>query len=467
MYKYILSTAGLMAASFMLLAQKPIELKGRITAGKVDSIVVVNTTTASMEGQLPKYYKPDAQGNFSVKIPTVTRYNTIAVLNGNQRFDILGESGKTLKADFAFEGNPGVTFADPKESFSATVLERFNKEKGGLDRFQNDTRLLLNTGSGQYPAALDSLYDDYKKYIQTAAGSDKKLAAYLQEQLDLYKANALVMYAANQLNSRAGNLTPEQAQEYIAVSKKAANLVNDNYITYPVYQEYIVNYYLYGYIYEHLDQAGDLNKNIEGTLQRLKAIPQKKSAALGTARLLQMVQRNMDQKLWLAHANDFYTAFRNDPNAAVIKNMADDLQKFEKGRKAVDFEFVTLEGEKKKLSDYKGKVVYLDFWASWCGPCRQQMPFAREVKKHFEGKEVVFLYVSIDDSDEKWQNGIKNMSVEGVQTRSGGWGGAIPRLYNISSIPAYFLIDKNGNFAERPPRPSQKQELIRLIESLL
>ena len=59
------------------------------------------------------------------------------------------------------------------------------------------------------------------------------------------------------------------------------------------------------------------------------------------------------------------------------------------------------------------------------------------------------------------------MSVEGVQTRSGGWGGAIPRLYNISSIPAYFLIDKNGNFAERPPRPSQKQELIRLIESLL
>lgn len=467
MYKYFLSTAGLIAAPFILWAQKPLELKGRITAGKADSIIVVNTTTTSTEGQLPKYYKPDAQGNFSVKMPTVTRYNTIAVLNGNQRIDILGESGKTIKADLTFEQQPGVTFNDPKGNFSATVQERFNNEKGGFNGFSNAAQQLLNLGSVPYQTALDSLYNDYKKYLQTAASGDQKLTTYLLEQLQLYKENTLLMYAANLLNNRAQSLTPEQAQEYIAVSKKAANLVNDNYITYPVYQDYLVNYHLYGYIYDHLSEAGDLNKNLEGTLQKLQNLPQKKSAAFGTAKLLQMVQRNVDQKIWLAHANDFYTTFKNDPNAEVIKKIADELQKFEKGRKAIDFEFVTLEGEKKKLSDYKGKVVYLDFWASWCGPCRQQMPFAKEVKKHFEGKDVVFLYVSIDDSDEKWMNGIKNMSVEGVQTRSGGWGGAVPKLYNISSIPAYFLIDKNGNFAERPPRPSQKMELVKSIESLL
>lgn len=467
MYKYILSTAGLIVAPLLLWAQKPVELKGRITVGKADSIVVVNTTTASAEGQLPKYYKPDAQGNFSVKLPTITRYNTIAVLNGNQRIDILGESGKVVKADLTFEQAPGVSFSDPKGNFSATVMERFNKEKGGFNGFQSTAQQFINSGSTQFPVSLDSLYNDYKKYIQTAAAGDAKLITYLQEQLSLYRENAVVMYAANLLNNRAQSLTPEQAQEYIAVSKKATNLVNDNFITYPIYQEYIVNYFLYGYIYEHISEAGDLNKNLEGTLQRMKSIPQKKSAAFGIAKLLQMVQRSMDQKVWLAHASDFSSTFKNDPNAAVIKNMADDLQKFEKGRKAVDFEFVTLEGEKKKLSDYKGKVVYLDFWASWCGPCRQQMPFAKEVKKHFEGKDVVFLYVSIDDSDEKWMNGIKNMSVEGVQTRSGGWGGSIPKLYNISSIPAYFLIDKNGNFAERPPRPSQKIELVKIIEELL
>src|SRR5690606_13325833 len=137
------------------------------------------------------------------------------------------------------------------------------------------------------------------------------------------------------------------------------------------------------------------------------------------------------------------------------------------GKKPIDFEVITSDGIKTKLRAYKGKVVYLDFWASWCGHCRQQMPAAKELKKHYEGKDVVFLYVSIDKDTASWESGISSMQIEGVHTLSQTWSGEIPKKYNISSIPAYFLIDKNGNFAERPARPSQKEEVIKQIDALL
>lgn len=135
--------------------------------------------------------------------------------------------------------------------------------------------------------------------------------------------------------------------------------------------------------------------------------------------------------------------------------------------------FTDLKGKSFDLSKFRGKVVYVDFWASWCGPCRIQFPYARKLHESIPEKlkkEVVFLYISIDDTVEKWKEGIKTNGLEDFVNGhvDGGWGAEVLAKLGIRSIPRYMLIDRNGKIvnpnAGRPGDPETLSDLIRLAE---
>lgn len=127
---------------------------------------------------------------------------------------------------------------------------------------------------------------------------------------------------------------------------------------------------------------------------------------------------------------------------------------------------------RKIIEPYKGKVIYLDVWGTWCGPCKDMMQYAGDVKKLFAGKDVIFLYLCNNSSDSSWKNIIKeyglsaksavHYNLPNEQQR------AIEQYLQVRSFPTYMLIDKEGNIVNRDaPRPSRQENLLNAVYKLL
>lgn len=140
-------------------------------------------------------------------------------------------------------------------------------------------------------------------------------------------------------------------------------------------------------------------------------------------------------------------AYDNDEAIARIKNNVEKMKATAVGQKFTDFEMQTPEGKTVKLSDYvgKGKVVLVDFWASWCGPCRREMPNLVEVYAKYKGKNFEIVGVSLDQNGEAWKDAIKKLNMTWPQMSDlKYWSSEGAQAYAVSSIPHTVLIDGDG-----------------------
>lgn len=115
-----------------------------------------------------------------------------------------------------------------------------------------------------------------------------------------------------------------------------------------------------------------------------------------------------------------------------------------RARMAPPFAITTLDGRRVSLDDMKGKVVLLDFWATWCGPCREALPHMRSIAKNFQGQPLVILSVSLDADDHKWKDFIEKNGMTWMHYRDGGFNGPIARMFGVEAIPHTFTIDADG-----------------------
>jgi len=121
------------------------------------------------------------------------------------------------------------------------------------------------------------------------------------------------------------------------------------------------------------------------------------------------------------------------------------------------------------LDDLKGKYVYIDVWATWCGPCIGEMPALKEVEEKYRDKNIEFVSISIDDKEDyqKWKSFVSEKQMEGVQLYAdNSWKSEFVQKYAISGIPRFILIDTEGNIVSADaPRPSN-EKLIELFDEL-
>jgi len=132
----------------------------------------------------------------------------------------------------------------------------------------------------------------------------------------------------------------------------------------------------------------------------------------------------------------------------------------EAGQPAIDFRFPDTEGIERALSDFRGKVVYIDVWATWCGPCLAEVPSLIELEAEYRGRDVVFMGVSVDRGGDhgKWLEMVAEKELKGVQLFAGDRAReVILDPYAITGIPRFILVDRAGNLiTSDAPRPSSR-----------
>lgn len=134
------------------------------------------------------------------------------------------------------------------------------------------------------------------------------------------------------------------------------------------------------------------------------------------------------------------------------------------GDKAPDFELVDLDGNTHRLSDYKGQGVFLNFWGTWCGPCKTEMPYMEHQYNEFKEKGVQVLAINIAES---------NLKVESFKDQYGlsfpiaiDKNGSVKEAYNIVPLPTTFLINEEGEIEQIITREMSESEIISLMEGI-
>jgi peroxiredoxin len=120
-----------------------------------------------------------------------------------------------------------------------------------------------------------------------------------------------------------------------------------------------------------------------------------------------------------------------------------------------------------KLSDLRGKLVYLSFWKSTSGPCLYDLVYQQDLLRQFAGRDIVFVSINLDESDENWRQLLARRQLAGAQLRAaGGLQSAAARAYGVQAVPAYVLIGEDGTIlTPRPKRPSSRAAVDELNQA--
>ena len=135
------------------------------------------------------------------------------------------------------------------------------------------------------------------------------------------------------------------------------------------------------------------------------------------------------------------------------------------GRPSPIFKGVDINGKEMSLRDFRGKYIYIDMWATWCGPCQKELPYLTKLEEKYKGRNIVFVGLSIDQDKAKWEARVKSGALGGTQLYIGK-GTKFQSDYRISGIPRFILLDPNGRIVNPDMSRPSSEDTEKILNSL-
>lgn len=166
----------------------------------------------------------------------------------------------------------------------------------------------------------------------------------------------------------------------------------------------------------------------------------------------------------------FMSGATNQMLISAVKDVYTRRKKLLKGAPSPAFDFADTEGKKVSLQSLRGKYVYIDLWATWCGPCKAEIPYLKKIEEKFHTKNIAFVSISIDElkDKQKWLDFVKKEQLTGIQLMADkAWETEFVKDYTITGIPHFILLGPKGEIIESNAKRPSDPELQVQLEGLL
>lgn len=451
---------------FLLLhSQDSIRISGQISHRIDDHVKLVYTQNFLDRSTLAFPAVLDEEGKFSVKIPLAEAQN-LRLWHGDQKAMLFMSPGEELQLkldatnfDKSIRFRGSAAFAN---TFLADHYLRFQDSLAMAEFF----RYFSQNDPDSFSIYVSRIYNekvDHMRAYMKEAKLNMQLVGEKLEEFRAKKGSDLIYYHGfYQIKSRSMDLPPLPLTFMSWLG--TIPIEDDRYLHLNTHRAVLKDWVRF-----ELRKTGNDNPGLREEIEKLK----------------EMYQGKVEEILWASYLADaieaerlpeiadsweeFRLSYGKSESWKTIQNYKKKKEKLSAGSQAPDFQLKNEHGKWLKLDDFKGKVLYIDFWASWCKPCLEEAASSQALEEHFsEQEDFEMLYVSMDEKEERWKNTRDQMSPKGKHLFAGGWESALRSAYQIRGIPRYVLISKSGELISAyAPRPGNFQLVIRQIETAL
>lgn len=361
-----------------------------------------------------------------------------------------------------FEGKSAEKFRYYKEDYIETSLK------------SNSEQLIINHANkpvNEYFTAIDQALQNKLAILQKYKGKVNPVFYTIRDadiRAIINKYRLTILYDAASQDFKPIQSLPSEYQKAFFKDLPAQN---DTTIKARYFFDYITGLsYTYLSEFSNLTQNSDTHSKVSIVRQNQVYFHPAFAEELSGQTIFKNIAKRGITPKYQEEVKEFKTLYPDSRILQEIEQLIGAKKDFTVGNPAIPFKVLDLTGKEVSLEDFHGKVVYLDFWASWCAPCIVDIEQSKKVKEHFKGRDdIVFLYISIDENETYWKKAIEKYKIEGVHGIAPD-DNPIKEKYSISTIPSYFIIGKDGNFHTiQPIRPSMNEGkgLINTLEKAL